>query len=140
MKILKSLTLTIGFIALNVELSRSAPRSTAALPQPSLAAIDSLPSGKYKCFSFANGTNYVVGAFGSFSLDGKGNYTNKAFKTAGRYAYDAQQEKIVFSGGKFDGYSAQVATNATTGKPKLIFKDKDPDGTSDRVFTQYCSI
>ena len=69
--ILKALTLTLGFTTLNVALWLPATRANAILPQQSLASIDSLPSGRSKCFCLANGTKYIV-PFGAFDLDDSG--------------------------------------------------------------------
>jgi hypothetical protein len=80
---------------------------------PAAHALDSLPSGKYTCWTFMTQSNPygvsvtpIAGPFGSFVLDGNGKYTNRAFKTSGRYRYEGST--VTFSGGKFDGYSAEV--------------------------------
>jgi hypothetical protein len=77
---------------------------------PAAHALDSLPSGKYTCWAITSGSSgfasAIAGPFGAFVLDGKGRYTNRAYKTAGRYKY--QGSTITFSGGEFDGYSAEV--------------------------------
>jgi hypothetical protein len=80
---------------------------------PAAHALNSLPSGRYTCWTFMTqaspygvSVTPIAGAFGSFILDGNGKYTNRAFKTSGRYGY--QGSTVTFSGGKFDGYSAEV--------------------------------
>jgi VCBS repeat-containing protein len=103
---------------------------------PASYAFNSLPRGKYKCLQFAAST-VQAGSFGAFTLDGKGKYTNTGYQTSGRYRYDSQSAKVSFTGGKFDGYTATVEENTTTGKAKLVFRAKDPDG-GDRVFKQWC--
>lgn len=73
--------------------------------------------------------------FVAFILDGRGGYQNKAYQTSGRYTYDAQEEKITFQGGEFDGYSGEVRIRED-GRYKLIFRNKDPEGST--MFKQEC--
>jgi hypothetical protein len=108
------------------------------LPSQILAAGERLPAGKYKCTSivyYGSGpTGYpqmTVGAYGAFTLDGRGKYQNKAYKTSGTYFYDAAQHKISFSGGKFDGYSAEVVIRED-GRYKIVFEPK-PSENTDRI-------
>jgi hypothetical protein len=122
----KFLSLAIGIISLQF-----------LAMTPIAKASDSLPSGKYVCWTFLGGSSpYGVGAFGTFVLDGNGAYTNRAFKTSGRYAYDGST--VTFSGGKFDGYTAQV--KKTGNSVALKFKI-EPRGNSTRSSTsQSCSL
>jgi hypothetical protein len=93
----KLLSLAIGIASLQLLTTTSA-----------VNAEKGLPAGKYGCLTFLGGYNpmYGIGAFGSFVLDGNGKYTNPAFKTSGKYSYDGST--VTFSGGKFDGYRAEV--------------------------------
>ncbi len=103
-------------------------------PAETSLGSNALPAGKYKCFSFVH-LEYVVGTYGAFVLDGRGGYQNKAYQTSGRYTYNAQQGKVTFFGGEFDGYSAEVKIR-DDGKYKLIFRNKDPE--SETIFKQEC--
>jgi hypothetical protein len=62
-------------------------------------------------------------------LDGNGKYTNAAFKTSGTYSYDGSNVK--FSGGKFDGYIAEV--KRTSSSVTLKFKIGYARGASSGV-------
>ncbi len=97
----------------------------------SVNATNDLPAGKYGCLTFLGGGTpmYGVGAFGSFVLDGKGKYTNPAFKTSGRYSYDGSV--ATFAGGKFDGYRAQVKRSSSS--VTLRFNIGYPRGASSGV-------
>lgn len=106
-------------------------------------AADGLPSGKYVCWTFkTQASPYGVsvlptaGAFGSFVLNGS-KYTNRAFNTSGSYSYDGSA--ITFSGGKFDGYSAQV--KITEKNIGLKFKGESFRGTpAGRFNDQSCNL
>jgi hypothetical protein len=101
-------------------------------------AAEGLPSGKYVCWTFLGGSSsYGVGAFGTFILDGNGSYTNRAFKTSGRYTYNGST--ATFSGGKFDGYTAQVKKSKNS--VSLKFKVEPSRGGSSRADVyQSCSL
>jgi hypothetical protein len=110
---------------------------------PAVNALDNLPRGKYTCITFMTqaspygvSVTPIAGPFGSFVLDGNGKYTNRAFKTSGRYQY--QGSTVTFSGGKFDGYSAGVAE--TKNGVSLKFKGESLRGTpAGRFKDQSCN-
>jgi hypothetical protein len=121
----KFLPLVIGIISLQF-----------LVAVPTAQAADDLPSGKYVCWTFLGGTSpYGVGAFGTFVLDGNGTYTNRAFKTSGRYASDGST--VTFSGGKFDGYIAQVKKNGNSVALKFKVESRRGNGVST---SQSCSM
>jgi len=115
--------------------AEAAPQSVTS-PAPSQNAAD-LPTGRYLC-SYRSQYAGDIPTGKSITILGGGRY--EAFNGSGRYAVDADAEKVTWSSGPLSGKDVTATFGNRNGRPAITVvggaASEDPDGTNFCMLTR----